>query len=124
LTGAEYAATEAPYANGQYWLEKKADMDAALALPEFQSVEVILASYGYGNYCGDAFVLFRKGGKLYEVNAGHCSCYGLEGQWSPEETTVESLWHRLTEGRLGSDNYTDNVFANDLRDILQEMVTA
>lgn len=53
--------------------------------------EVLLAWYGDGSYCGSSFVLFRKDGKLYEVNGSHCSCYGLEGQWEPEETTVEAL---------------------------------
>lgn len=56
--------------------------------------EVLLAWYGDGSYWGDSFVLFRKDGKLFEVNGSHCSCYGLEGQWEPEETTVEALEKR------------------------------
>lgn len=54
-------------------------------------VEVLLASYTYEHYSGSALVVFRKDGKLYEVNGSHCSCYGLEGQWEPEETSVEAL---------------------------------
>lgn len=84
-------------------------------------IEIILASYGTENYAGDAFVLFRKDGKLYEVNGSHCSCYGLEGQWKPEETTVESLQHRLDAGNLGADAYTENVFADDLRAALKTL---
>jgi len=53
--------------------------------------ELLFASYGGGSYEGDAFVLFRKDGKLFEVNGSHCSCYGLEGQWGPEETSIEAL---------------------------------
>ncbi len=53
--------------------------------------EVIIAGYEYENYEGSAFVLYEKNGKLYEANGGHCSCYGLEGQWKPEETTWEAL---------------------------------
>ena len=53
--------------------------------------KVLLAWYGYGSYCGEALVIFRKDGKLYEVNASHCSCFGLEGQWTPEETTLDAL---------------------------------
>ena len=53
--------------------------------------ELLFASYGGGSYEGDAFVLFRKDGVLYEVNGSHCSCYGLEGQWKPEETSVAAL---------------------------------
>jgi hypothetical protein len=61
---------------------------------ELAGAEVLLAWYGYGSYCGDSFVLFRKDGKLWEVNGSHCSCYGLEGQWSPEETSPEALLKR------------------------------
>jgi hypothetical protein len=40
-----------------------------------------------------AFYLLRDKttGKLYEVHGSHCSCYGFEGQFSPEETTLEYL---------------------------------
>lgn len=53
--------------------------------------EILLASYEQGGYEGDAFVLFERNGKMYEVHGGHCSCYGLEGQWTPEETSVEAI---------------------------------
>jgi len=82
-------------------------------------VEIILASYTYEDYSGDAFVLFRKDGQLFEVNGDHCSCYGLEGQWEPEETSVEALRHRLT-GDFGTAYVWDakgkrkNVFAAEL----------
>ena len=89
--------------------------------PEFQGIDVLFASYEYEDYQGDAFVLFRKDGKLYEVNGGHCSCYGLEGQWEPEETTIEALEHRLKEGNLGSSSYGPNPFAFELTVQLQKM---
>lgn len=53
--------------------------------------EVLFASYGGADYEGDAVVVFRKGGTLYEVHGSHCSCNGLEDQWEPEETTVAAL---------------------------------
>lgn len=82
---------------------------------------MLFASYEYADYAGDAFVLFRKDGKLYEVNGGHCSCYGLEGQWEPEETTIEALEHRLKEGNLGSSTYGPNHFAFELTLQLQKL---
>lgn len=88
---------------------------------ELDGMTVLLASYGSGSYEGDAFVLFQRGGKLYEVNGSHCSCYGLEGQWSPEETTIEELRHRLEEGELGSGGYCDNKFDDELRQVLGEL---
>ena len=56
------------------------------------------AWYEYEDYSGNSFVLFEKDGKLWEVNGSHCSCNGLEGQWSPEETTWEVLAHIADNG--------------------------
>ncbi len=68
-----------------------------------EGAEVLLAWYGYGSYEGDSLVIFRKEGKLFEVNASHCSCYGLEGRWEPEETTPEALLKRtIYDGCDGS----------------------
>lgn len=66
---------------------------------------VLFAWYGYGDYDGSAFVLTEIDGKLYEVNGGHCSCHGLEDQWSLEETSVEALAHVLKEGYRFSSYY-------------------
>ena len=61
---------------------------------KLEKVEILYACYSYGDYSGDTHVIFREDGKLYEVNGGHCSCYGLEGQWEPEETSVEAMLAR------------------------------
>lgn len=53
--------------------------------------EILFASYTYEDYSGAATVIFRRGETLYEVHGSHCSCYGLEDQWEPEETTIEAL---------------------------------
>ena len=53
--------------------------------------EILLAWYEYENCSGDAFVIFERDGKVFEVNGGHCSCYGLEDQWAPEETSWAAL---------------------------------
>jgi hypothetical protein len=92
--------------------------------PEFKDAEILLASYGTPSYEGYAFVLFRREGKLYEVNGSHCSCYGLEGQWDPEETTVEALRHRVNEGTLGKGDYDENPFAQELLAVLDGIAAA
>lgn len=61
---------------------------------ELEGAEILFAGYEYGSYEGDAFVLFKRDGKLYEVTGGHCSCNGVEGQWSPEETSAEAIAKR------------------------------
>ena len=69
--------------------------DFKIDIPE---PDVLFASYQQEGYEGDALVLFKQDGKLYRVSGSHCSCYGLEGQWEPEETTVEALRHELNAG--------------------------
>lgn len=63
------------------------DVFNEFAVPEDEreDVNILYARYVYENYEGDAYVLFAKNGYLYEVFGGHCSCYGLEGQWEPEK---------------------------------------
>lgn len=81
----------------------KEDMarDFNIDLKELDGVEVLFAWYTGWCYEGEAAVVFRKDGKLYEVHGSHCSCYGLEGQWEPEETSVEALKYRFENGNFG-----------------------
>lgn len=67
---------------------------------QLEDSEVLLASYGGAAYEGDAFVIFMRDGKLYEAHGSHCSCNGLEGQWRPEETSMEALEYRLENANL------------------------
>jgi hypothetical protein len=92
---------------------------------------VLLAYYGdpADSYEWTAFVLLqgRYTGKLYEVNATHCSCYNLQGQWQAEETSIEALRARLEQGELGTykkywgGQRTENTFATELRQILDRL---
>ena len=65
---------------------------------DVKGYKVLYAWYEYECYSGTSFVLLKKGRKLYEVNASHCSCYGLEDQFDLEETTVEALLKRKHYG--------------------------
>lgn len=80
----------------------KEDVQGSFHSGSLDNCHILFASYELGDYCGNAFVLFVENAKLYEVNAGHCSCYGLEGQWDPEETMFEALKHRIIHGNLDS----------------------
>lgn len=86
-------------------------------IPVDPEVNILFASYGYKNYSGDAFVLFSMEGKLYEAGGSHCSCYGLEGQWSPEEVVLKELQTRL-ENDFGKDDYAGNLFNKELKQFL------
>lgn len=53
--------------------------------------EILAAVYNGGGYEGDACIIYREGDKYYIASGSHCSCYGLEGQWEPEEYTKSQL---------------------------------
>lgn len=62
---------------------------------------ILFAFYDYEDYSGDAFILFEKEGNLYEINAGHCSCFGLEDQWTAEVCELKALQDRIVKGSFG-----------------------
>jgi hypothetical protein len=57
--------------------------------------EVLVAYQSVGDYGCDSsawFLLREKStGRLFEACGSHCSCYGFEGQFEPEQTTVTYL---------------------------------
>ena len=46
--------------------------------------ELVYAVYSMPPYEGYAEIIFRRNGEWFLASGGHCSCYGLEGQWEPE----------------------------------------
>lgn len=84
-----------------------------ISLEDLKDCKILYASYECGNYEGSAFVLYEEGGKFYEVNGSHCSCYGLEGQWEPEEIDAKALEHRFQYGNL------DELLHGHAKDILE-----
>lgn len=95
--------------------------DFELSEHALDGVEILLASYSYRDYSGDAFVLFRRDGKYFEVNGSHCSCYGLEDQWEPEEGSLKELKHRLQNGDFGRDDWTGNEFRDELLEVITKL---
>lgn len=75
--------------------------DFSISSEALKNCNIFVAAYDTPAYEGYGYVLYEEDGKLYEVHGSHCSCYGLEGQFEPEETTVASIKHRLKEGNLG-----------------------
>ena len=71
------------------------EKDFGESLGEYQ---VLIAAYSCEDYSGSAYVLCVKDGLLYEVEGSHCSCYGLEEQWKPEEVSLQYLQNRLEKG--------------------------
>jgi hypothetical protein len=86
--------------------------DAAQAsiLQDLEGATIHFAQYEQLHYEGSAFVLFERDGRLYECNGSHCSCYGLEGQWSPEETS----W-----GAIAMRDWDIEYWGSDLRNVVR-----
>lgn len=86
--------------------------DFSINNSDLDGINIIIAAYEQGGYDGAAFVLFEKNGTYFEVNGSHCSCYGLEGQWKPEEVYIDALKHRVENG----------YFYVDVKDELKEFL--
>lgn len=66
----------------------------------------ILGEGDDGDYGSDLLMLLRgPDGKLYEQAASCCSCYGIDDQWGPVESSVEAI--KKTMARY-LDPYGDN----------------
>lgn len=61
---------------------------------DLKGADLLYANYNTGSYDGQALVIYIKDKVLYGVYGSHCSCYGLEDQWVPEETPLELLERR------------------------------
>lgn len=112
----DYESKSSPYPNAEIWRERKDQMSKAIMA--YAGIHVLLGYYTYESYSGSAFVLFEQDGKLYTVEGGHCSCYGLEGQWDPVETTIDALRMGLERGTLGRSYGGANEFAEELAKVL------
>lgn len=85
-----YVGDWADWPEGGY-ARMRRDFDVGEGADFPPSDAILYAEYTYECYDGSAFVLYEQDGKLFEVHGGHCSCYGLEGQWAPEETSWAAL---------------------------------
>lgn len=112
-----------------FWLNDWNDADISdlekifgLEANELSDIDILLASYKEGDYSGYGFILFTIGQSYYEVNTSHDSECEFTGQWQPEETTIEALLYRLHRGNLGSAAAGENVFSEELKQILNGLM--
>jgi hypothetical protein len=76
---------------------------------ELATCKVLVAYESVGSWGCDSssyFLFKRRNGTMFEVLGSHCSCDGFEGQWSPQEATVEYL--KSDKFYLGTGGYDDN----------------
>ncbi len=80
-----------------YSIEDWKRMQDSFEMDEPFPDEILYAEYECEYYEGWADVIYRNGDKFYWARGSHCSCYGLEGQWDPEEYSAElfvAVWER------------------------------
>lgn len=82
--------------------------------------EVLYADYDTPGYEGDARVVYRNGDVYYYVNAGHCSCYGLEDQFNPDEYTKDDLLAYLEKQASNSYSSMEKKMAIEVLKVLSE----
>lgn len=70
--------------------------------------EVYIAQYRYEDYSGHSEIYFRNNGKYYYNQASHCSCYGLENQFDPEEFDTIELYIEWLQRKIETDYYTEH----------------
>jgi hypothetical protein len=78
--------------NGNFNNKKDVESNFSVSLDD---VHIVYAEYVTGSYEGSAWVIFSRNGKLFEVHGSHCSCNGLEGQWSEEDTSADIILERI-----------------------------
>lgn len=89
------------YRNG---FDNWSDVQNAYQTSDTEEGKVVLfADYEQGNYEGWSTVVWSDHRGYWLVEGSHCSCYGLEGQWNPEETPLDVLLHIAETGKYGSD---------------------
>lgn len=101
--------------------ENWSDVQREFATDAPEPSNLIVAYYEYENYEGDAYVCWRDGDDVYEVHGGHCSCYGLEGQFEPEKVNINT--HREALRRTEVSNWWYS-FTSRNRDALIEVLSA
>jgi hypothetical protein len=84
-------------------------------------IEVLLAWLSDGSYDSQALVVGRRrsSGKLFCVEASHCSCNNYDGQWREIETTPEAL--RLMLKGWGQWSSGAAEFGAEMADLLRDL---
>ena len=87
------------------------EASAKVVKDKLENLDVLVAYESVGSWGCDStsFFVFRdkETGILYEMHGSHCSCYGFEGQFRLEETTVEALKSRVENARSRNQDEDD-----------------
>jgi len=92
----QHLATEYKEEDDSYGTERNTEYPEHKIKEWLSDADILIAYESVGSWGCDSssFFLLRKDSKLYEINGSHCSCYGFENQFNPQETTKEALLQR------------------------------
>lgn len=104
-------------------LKERIAQDYRIDLQYLILPEILVAYQHEGSWGCDssAFFLFKRDNKFFEVHASHCSCYGFEGQWEPEETTLEYLKSEKFSFGTGDSDTEHGVHLAAVKEFLQTL---
>jgi hypothetical protein len=78
---------------------------------QLDKLDVLVAYESVGSWGCDSASFFvfkdKETGMVYEMHGSHCSCYGFEGQFRLEETTIEALKSRVEHARSRNEEDED-----------------
>jgi hypothetical protein len=78
---------------------------------QLNKLDVLVAYESVGSWGCDSASFFvfkdKETGMVYEMHGSHCSCYGFEGQFRLEETTIEALKSRVEHARSRNEEDED-----------------
>jgi len=96
----------------------KEDVFLNFTEPLNEAIDIVFAVYANENYEGNAIVVYydNRDDQYYEVNGSHCSCYGLENQWTPEVIDPMYLEQRILKGHF----YDGNIIRERYLEFIKE----
>jgi hypothetical protein len=93
------------------YAEMPYNTSAKVVYDQLAKLDVLVAYESVGSWGCDSTSFFvfkdKETGKLYEMHGSHCSCYGFEGQFGLEETTIEALKSRVEHARSRNQDEED-----------------
>lgn len=102
--------------------QKREDIENDFCIKLEDDVNIIIAAYDTPDYSGEAYVLYEQKDKLYEVFGSHCSCFGLETQWEPTETTIQAIKFIYKNGGWDSFEAFFGESSKELRDVIGQFL--
>jgi len=85
--------------------------DMKFVSDQLEKFDVLIAYESVGSWGCDSTSFFvfkdKETGTLYEMHGSHCSCYGFEGQFGLEQTTIEALKSRVENARSRNQDEDD-----------------